>query len=64
MAKKCGRFELSFVEREEGYNSQLEKDMDVLSATVIYMQEYYTNLFSGLDEVIKAVNDLNKSEEK
>jgi hypothetical protein len=50
---------VQFIEDKE-YNSQLDFDMDVLSSTVIYMQDYYENIFTGLNNMIKACNDAQK----
>jgi len=57
-----GKFELTFVPDRE-YNSQLDADMDVLSATVVYLSNEYEKIFSGLDGVIKAINDTAKTSE-
>ena len=51
-----GKFEYVFVPDRE-YTSQLDADMDVLSAMVVEVCDYYENIFAGLDAVIKAVND-------
>lgn len=47
---------VEFVEDKE-YSSQLDYDMDVLSGAVLYMREYYKNIFTGLDDVIRACNE-------
>lgn len=54
-----GKFELAFVEDRE-YKSQLDYDMDVLSATVVYLCKEYENIFSGWDGMMKAINEYNK----
>jgi hypothetical protein len=50
---------VQFVEDKE-YNSQLDFDMDVLSSAVVYMQDYYKNIFEGLDDMIRACNEAQK----
>ena len=50
---------VQFVEDKE-YNSQLDFDMDVLSSAVVYMQDYYKNIFAGLDDMIRACNEAQK----
>jgi hypothetical protein len=54
-----GKFELTFVPDRE-YNSQLDADIDVLSATVVYLSNEYEKIFSGLDGIIRAINDTAK----
>jgi len=56
-----GKFELRFVPDRE-YHSQADYDMDVLSATIKYMGDYYKNIFAGLDGVIDAINQVAKEE--
>jgi hypothetical protein len=54
-----GKFELTFVPDRE-YDSQVDENMDVLSATVVYLSNEYEKIFSGLDGVIRAINDTAK----
>jgi hypothetical protein len=45
----------------ENCQSQLEFDTNVLSAAVVYMAEYYKDVFDGLDAVLKAASLPNKA---
>lgn len=57
-----GKFQMVFVPDRE-YESQLDADMDVLSAGVVVLCEEYEKIFSGLDGVIKAINEIAKQEQ-
>ncbi len=57
-----GKFELVFVP-DRKYTSQLDYDMDVLSATVITLSYEYEKIFGGLDDVIRAINNVAKESE-
>ena len=45
---------------DENCQSQLEYDVNVLSAAIEYMADYYQNVFRGLDEVLQAASLPNK----
>jgi hypothetical protein len=54
-----GKFEWVFVP-DRKYDSQLDADMDILSATVVMLSNEYEKIFSGLDGVISAINEIAK----
>jgi hypothetical protein len=49
---------------DENCQSQLDYDISVLSAAIVYMADYYKRIFNGLDEVIKAINKLQSEKDK
>jgi hypothetical protein len=60
--EEMGKFQMVFVPDRE-YESQLDADMDVLSAGVVVLCEEYEKIFSGLDGVIEAINEVAKQGE-
>jgi len=49
-----------YIPDDDEPKSQIATDTETLSATVVYMANYYKEIFDGLDNMISTINNTNK----
>ena len=60
-----GKFEQRFVfVPDHEYTCKADEVVDVLSGTVLALREQYENIFGGLDDVLRAINEVAKQDIK